>query len=367
MFYLHGRNAHAIFPNGMTLLEAHGTPEESRNGPVKALPFPLTVHYQQPTERVLFDPARDANPFFHLWEALWMLGGQQDVTRLAWLVPRMREYSDNSVHFHGAYGHRWRHHWAGDQLEALIRLLHTEPTTRRAVLTMWDPAHDLLPTYTSKDLPCNTQAFFRITEGRLHLTVVNRSNDLLWGLFGANVVHFSFLQEYMAARLGLAVGWYEQITNNGHVYLTAWQQYAQACAADGRSYGVPTPNPYTLPDPMERVKTFPLDARSATWDRKLKTLLDLWHGRSLHLYIPPPEATDFLDSIAVPMYRAYWHYREDQIAAGVGILVEAQEALPAGRQPNDWLTAGIQWLSRRLTRRTDTDLQAVRDAKETNR
>jgi hypothetical protein len=35
------------------------------------------------------------------------------------------------------------------------------------------------------------------------MTVTNRSNDLCWGMLGANYVHFTILQEYLAARLGV--------------------------------------------------------------------------------------------------------------------------------------------------------------------
>jgi hypothetical protein len=58
-------------------------------------------------------------------------------------------------------------------------------------------------------------------------TVPGRHNAVLengvlvhncWGLLGANYVTFSVLQEYLAARLGVAVGRYHHFTNNLHVY-----------------------------------------------------------------------------------------------------------------------------------------------------
>ena len=41
---------------------------------------------------------------------------------------------------------------------------------------------------------------------------------MLWGAYGANVVHMSFLQEWMAAAVGLPVGDYYQFSNNFHLY-----------------------------------------------------------------------------------------------------------------------------------------------------
>lgn len=45
---------------------------------------------------------------------------------------------------------------------------------------------------------------------------------MIWGMLGANVVHFSFLLEYMAAAIGVPVGLYHQVTNNLHVYTERW-------------------------------------------------------------------------------------------------------------------------------------------------
>ena len=67
---------------------------------------------------------------------------------------------------------------------------------------MWDAKQDLSHRNESKDLPCNTHVYFSIREGFLDMTVCNRSNDLIWGCCGANAVHMSFLQEYVATMWG---------------------------------------------------------------------------------------------------------------------------------------------------------------------
>ena len=50
------------------------------------------------------------------------------------------------------------------------------------------------------------------------MSIVNRSNDMIWGAYGANAVHMSMLLEYMAAMTGFQVGIYYQISNNLHAY-----------------------------------------------------------------------------------------------------------------------------------------------------
>lgn len=211
-------------------LRSGGVVEESRNGKVYVLPEPVLITYTHPTRRVLNSPMRDANPFFHMMEALWMLAGRDD---LAWPMhfnKRFREYSDDGVKVAGAYGRRWRGYFGYDQLDWIVSELISNPTSRRCVLAMWDGGQtfageaqegsgDLyLAMHGGKDVPCNTQAYFDLRGGVLNMTVTNRSNDAIWGAFGANAVHFSMLQEYMAARVGVPAGVYRQFSNNMHVY-----------------------------------------------------------------------------------------------------------------------------------------------------
>ena len=60
---------------------------------------------------------------------------------------------------------------------------------------------------------------FSKRNGVLNMSVTNRSNDIVWGLFGANAVHMSILHEYMAARTESKVGVYTHFSNNAHAYL----------------------------------------------------------------------------------------------------------------------------------------------------
>lgn len=198
--------------------------EETRNGSALVFRGPVLIEHAMPYRRVLFDPIRDANPFFHYMEAIWMLSGSENVDFPAQFAKQIREYSDDGKTLNGAYGFRWRNHWE-DQIEEVIYMLRKEPTTRRAVLTMWDPSFDLGS--GSKDIPCNTHIYFRVEHNRLVMTVCNRSNDMVWGMLGANMVHMSILQEYIAGALGLSTGSYFQFTNNLHIYKDWEDRYAK--------------------------------------------------------------------------------------------------------------------------------------------
>jgi len=156
------RNVHQALPEVMHLMKTLGKPRESRNGPVLKVPGPVSICYERPTERVMFWPERDANPFFHCLEALWMLAGRNDVGFVANILPRMRTFSDDGQTLNGAYGHRWRAQFGGDQLIHITEALKADRYDRRQVLAMWDAPHDLGS--DSKDLPCNTQAYFSRTD-----------------------------------------------------------------------------------------------------------------------------------------------------------------------------------------------------------
>src|SRR5690606_37720958 len=171
----YARLSHYIMSRGIRL--------DSRNGATMTAPGPVLVRFRQPYERVLFDEARDANPTFHLMEAVWMLAGARDVAFVEHYNKNMRTFSDDGVVFNAAYGHRWRHYFGQDQLLTVVGLLRANPNDRRAIISMWDAHADL--DSDSKDVPCNLQILPRLVDepdiGKaLEFTITNRSNDLVW-------------------------------------------------------------------------------------------------------------------------------------------------------------------------------------------
>tara|TARA_R100000900_G_scaffold143859_3_gene127312 strand:+ start:6940 stop:7953 length:1014 start_codon:yes stop_codon:yes gene_type:complete len=189
--------------------------EETRNGPALVYPEMVTTIYRFPDERVLFHPKRDANPIFHLMEAIWMIAGRNDVQFVNQFNSNMKNFSDDGKVFNAAYGHRWRKHFGTDQLLDVISLLKQDISTRQAVIQMWD-AEDLVK--ETCDKACNTQLIFDTRNNKLNMTVFNRSNDVWWGAYGANAVHFSFLQEVIARAINYPLGEYRQVSNNFHFY-----------------------------------------------------------------------------------------------------------------------------------------------------
>lgn len=201
---------------------------ETRNGPAFMMDGGTGIIIRDPKQRVLMDPDRNCNHVFHLMESMWMLAGRQDTAFVSQFNSNIASYSDNGENFHAAYGHRWRTHFGVDQVESAIQMLSANPDDRRVVIGMWDPRVDGNG-LTGKDFPCNVMIIPTIRvlkDGANHLrgqkvldiTIFNRSNDLVWGLCGANAVHMSFLHEYMATALGVGVGHWHHTTTNLHVY-----------------------------------------------------------------------------------------------------------------------------------------------------
>ena len=172
------RNVQDALPKGLDLLYGEHYKQDSRNGTVYKAKSPVCTVYDNPEERVMFWTERDANPFFHFMESLWMLEGRNDLAYVKRYNKRMEEYSDDGETLWGAYGYRWIKHFGKNQLDLIVSELRSNPNSRRCVLQMWDASQDL--GRDCKDVPCNTAIYFKVREGKLNMTVSNRSNDVIW-------------------------------------------------------------------------------------------------------------------------------------------------------------------------------------------
>lgn len=298
-------------------------PEPTRNGPALVFPEPVITTYNCPLERVLFHAGRDCNPVFHLLESIWILAGRRDVAFLQQFNSKIGQYSDDGKNFNAAYGYRLRHHFGRDQLVEVIQQLRKDPGTRQAVMQIWDPV-DL--TKKTKDKACNMEVVFDNRGGRLNMSVLNRSNDAWWGAYGANAVHFSILQEFVACAVGLRVGVYRQISNNLHLYTELYnaKQYLvlppTAESYDHYSSGQVRPSPLMLNgeyrsflEDCERFCNDPFDTEAE--------------------YAHP-----FIKHVAHPMAMIS---RVRKIGAGDG------RGYAAKVRSEDWRRAALEWIDRR--------------------
>ena len=345
MHVIHARNVNDAYFKGMTYLQECGEHEASRAGPVLVVPYPVVTVYKEPWQRVLFDPVRDANPFFHLMEALWMLAGRNDATWLDQFVSNFSSRFSEDGTQHGAYGFRWRTHFVDDrlpgddividQLQAVIDKLRANQHDRRVVLQMWDTSTDLLA--DKKDIPCNLCIMLRIVYSALEITVPCRSNDIIWGAYGANAVHFSILQEYLARKIGVEVGPYYQISNNFHAYVDVYEAKMQGLKPHSDLYMAEVVKPTPL---IEREQV----GGNLKFDEDLRKFFGKVDPRLVDFETP------FFNKIAVPMLLSFRCWRGGDREAAIHLLNKEHPAIPGKPQP-DWILAAKQWYGRRIEKR----------------
>ena len=305
------------YRQGIRLLNSAGQQQESRAGEVLVYPTPVLTITERPRRRVLLCPERRANPFFHLFESLWMLAGRNDAT---WLDRFVSDFSSRFAEpdgiMWGAYGRRWRKHFERDQIEVCVDKLRRDPLDRRVVISMWDPDTDLVSEeltgtgHPARDLPCNTHIYLRVVGGALDLTVCCRSNDAYWGAHGANAVHFSVLQEYLAARIGVLVGHMYQFSNNYHGYTAHIPAHV--------------PLIRTYPEPL------PMVAQQETWDADLAEFLWDPEADLRHL------SNKWFCEVAQPM----WQANEARLARDWALYEKVVSNIHAA----DWRAAAEMWV-----------------------
>ena len=208
-------------------------------------------------------------------ETMWILAGRNDVEWLSYYLPRAVEFSDDGETWRGGYGPRIRHFSYGevDQLDYVVRELRANPTSRRAVIGIWDADVDVCPAGAEpwKDVPCNDFISFQSRLGELHAHVFVRSNDLMWGWSGINAFEWSVLQEVIAGILGIEVGTLTFSISSLHAYDRHWgklRKIGEAYGGDLSEYMNPLDGfdaPRLTQDPLRSRTVGSLDRELESW------------------------------------------------------------------------------------------------------
>lgn len=361
MYVNTARTVSEALHNGLHAIRIHGISKLSRVGVVMVAPHPVMTVYQNPTNRVLFSPMRDANPFFHVMESLWMLAGRNDLPWLTRFNKKFAAYSDDGGATQpGAYGYRWRNYFGHDQLMDIILELKQNPDSRRIVLAMWDggsratwaeaatgkvvkddlsqPGDSYAAAMGSADVPCNTHAYFDTIDDKLNMTVCCRSNDIIWGAYGANAVHFSFLLEFLSSATGIPMGIYRQFSNNFHLYTNVVpRDNLMAMARDAwnsdKYLMKETANALNKVPIVPPLRQVPLmQTNLETWEAELQGFMDdSWEAARF--------TEPFFRGVALPVRDAHAFYRDKRY----DLAIEVAETIKA----EDWRIACVEWLKRR--------------------
>jgi len=194
-------------------------------------------------------------------------------------------------------------------------------------MQMWDPTCDL--GMNGKDFPCNLSVLFRTsTYGALDMTVFNRSNDMIWGAYGANAVHMSMLQEVVAAAVGMPVGRYWQVANNFHAYMDTFKKHED----------IMNKSPGFTEYELDGLRTYPM----------VNTPIDTWFTE-LDMFITEGPAIGFTDPffkrVVIPIYMACmeWKDKDKLPDRGKRAIIYLDSCVAP-----DWNKACKEWIERSM-------------------
>lgn len=191
----------SVFDHGETVSPTKGPNHELRG---------VMLQLTKPRARLSRSESR-GKVFSALGELIWYLSGSNDTNQITHYISPYSAYDEDGVIF-GGYGPRLR--GGADQLTTVIGLLREKPSTRRAVIQLFEGA-DLLEPH--KDVPCTCSLQFLSRAEGLDLIVCMRSNDAFIGL-PHDVFCFSMIQELVARCVGVEVGQYVHVAGSLHLY-----------------------------------------------------------------------------------------------------------------------------------------------------
>jgi thymidylate synthase len=160
-----------------------------------------------------------------VYELLWFLRGD---TNVRWLQERgvkiWDEWAGPDGELGPVYGKQWRS-WAApdgrsiDQITKLVEGLKANPSSRRHIVTAWNPADvdDMaLP-------PCHCLFQFFVADGRLSCQLYQRSADVFLGV-PFNIASYALLTQMVAQVTGLQPGEFVHTFGDAHLYLNHLEQ-----------------------------------------------------------------------------------------------------------------------------------------------
>lgn len=176
--------------------------------------FGYCLHLKNPRARLSRSEGK-GKVFSALGELFWYLSGDTRLDFINYYIrDRFKIESDDQVRVRSGYGERLFSFRGMNQLQNIIRLLTEKPTSRRAVIQLFD-ATDLEHHYLSIPCTCTIQVLAR--DGYLHMFVSMRSNDAYLGL-PHDIFAFTMLQELIARSVGMEIGEYKHCAGSLHLY-----------------------------------------------------------------------------------------------------------------------------------------------------
>ena len=152
-------------------------------------------------------------------ELLWFISGDTNIRYLQENgVSIWDEWADENGDLGPVYGQQWRR-WKTpdggeiDQLAELIRMIRETPTSRRLMLSAWNPAD--IPNMALP--PCHCLFQFQVADGRLSCQLYQRSADIFLGV-PFNIASYALLTYMIAVICDLEAGTFVHTLGDAHIY-----------------------------------------------------------------------------------------------------------------------------------------------------
>jgi thymidylate synthase len=159
----------------------------------------LTMEITDPRKNTVDIKARKVNKEFQVKFFKWIMAGGTDPSELQSVNKNVAKYTtghDRVNSFTTAYGPRIL-----AALPRVIEELKRDPGTRRASISMrYVEDYDILGSDSDQEFPCVNTLHFLIRDGRLHLHVSMRSNNMVTTLV-YDVYNFTMLQIHVLDEL----------------------------------------------------------------------------------------------------------------------------------------------------------------------
>ena len=173
--------------------------------------FNIGFELVNPMSNLITTPWRKWSKDYADYEWEWYLSENPNADEISKRAKIWKQMQDENGNVQSNYGWQLSRN---NQLKKVIELLRTNPQTRQAVVSIYDGKE--IDNY-SYDTPCTLGLQFYITENKLNMSVMMRSNDLVYG-FCNDQYTFSKYQKLIADALGIQVGTYYHFANNLHIY-----------------------------------------------------------------------------------------------------------------------------------------------------
>ena len=170
-----------------------------------------------------------------IYELLWFLNGDTNIKYLQENGVKIWDaWADSNGDLGPVYGFQWRN-WNNDgidQISNLINDLKNNPSSRRHLISAWNPS--VLPD-TSKSFetnvangkaalpPCHAFFQFHVINGKLSCQLYQRSADIFLGV-PFNIASYSLLTIMIAQVCNLKVGDFIHTFGDAHIYSNHFDQ-----------------------------------------------------------------------------------------------------------------------------------------------